>query len=32
MQPNGEYLLRHPAAGEVRRGAQQMFIEQAALS
>lgn len=27
MQPDGEYLLRHPAAGESRRGAQEMFIK-----
>ena len=27
MQPDGEYLRRHPAAGEPRRGAQQVFIE-----
>ena len=27
MQPDGEYLLRHPAAGESRRGAQEVFIE-----
>jgi len=30
MQPDGEYLRRHPAAGEARRGAQQVFIERAA--
>ena len=30
MQPDGEYLLRHPAAGESRRGAQEMFIERSA--
>ena len=30
MQPDGEYLLRHPAAGESRRGAQEVFIERAA--
>jgi len=30
MQPDGEYLLRHPAAGEPRRGAQEMFIERSA--
>jgi polyphosphate kinase len=27
MQPDGEYLRRHPAAGEARRCAQQEFIE-----
>ena len=27
MQPDGEYLRRHPAAGEAPRGAQQVFIE-----
>ncbi len=27
MQPDGEYVRRHPAAGEARRGAQQVFIE-----
>jgi polyphosphate kinase len=27
MQPDGEYLRRHPAAGQARRGAQQVFIE-----
>ena len=27
MQPDGEYLLRHPAAGEPRRAAQEMFIK-----
>ncbi len=32
MRPDGEYVLRHPAAGEPRRGAQQVFIERAALS
>ena len=32
MQPDGEYLIRHPAAGEARRGAQQVFIERAASS
>ena len=30
MQPDGEYLLRHPAAGESRRGAHELFIERAA--
>jgi polyphosphate kinase len=29
MQPNGEYVRRHPAAGEAARGAQQAFIERA---
>jgi polyphosphate kinase len=32
MQPDGEYIRRHPAEGEARRGAQQVFIEQAASS
>jgi polyphosphate kinase len=32
MQPNGEYVRRHPAAGEARRCAQQAFIELAASS
>ena len=32
MQPDGEYLLRHPAAGESRRGAQEMFIKRSAAS
>jgi polyphosphate kinase len=32
MQPDGEYLIRRPAAGESRRGAQQVFIERAASS
>jgi polyphosphate kinase len=27
MRPDGEYLRRHPAAGEVRRCAQQVFID-----
>jgi polyphosphate kinase len=27
MQPDGHYTRRHPAAGEVPRGAQQVFIE-----
>jgi polyphosphate kinase len=27
MQPDGEYVRRHPAAGEARRGAQQVFIQ-----
>ena len=30
MQPDREYIRRHPAAGEARRGAQQVFIERAA--
>ena len=30
MQPHGEYIRRHPAAGEARRGAQQVFIERSA--
>jgi len=30
MRPDGEYLRRHPAAGEARRAAQQEFIERAA--
>jgi polyphosphate kinase len=30
MQPDGEYLRRHPAPGEARRCAQQEFIERAA--
>ena len=30
MQPDGEYVRRHPAAGQARRGAQQVFIERAA--
>ena len=30
MQPDGEYVRRHPAAGEARRAAQQVFIELAA--
>jgi len=30
MQPDGEYLLRHPAAGESRRSAQEVFIGRAA--
>ena len=30
MQPDGEYLLRQPAAGESRRGAQESFIERSA--
>ena len=32
MQPDGEYLLRHPAAGESRRSAQKLFIERSASS
>ena len=27
MQPDGQYIRRHPAAGEAPRGAQQVFIE-----
>ena len=27
MQPDGQYLRRHPAAGEARRGAHQVFIQ-----
>jgi polyphosphate kinase len=30
MQPDGEYVRRHPAPGEARRGAQQVFIERSA--
>ena len=30
MQPDGQYIPRHPAAGEARRGAQQVFIERSA--
>ena len=30
MQPDGEYVRRHPGMGEVRRGAQQVFIERSA--
>jgi polyphosphate kinase len=30
MQPDGGYLRRHPAAGEARRSAQQVFIERTA--
>ena len=32
MQPDGQYVRRHPAAGEARRGAQQVFIECSASS
>jgi len=32
MQPDGEYIRRHPPEGEARRGAQQVFIERAASS
>jgi polyphosphate kinase len=32
MQPDGHYLRRHPADGEARRGAQQVFIELCASS
>ena len=27
MQPDGEYARRHPAVGDARRSAQQVFIE-----
>jgi polyphosphate kinase len=30
MQPDGQYIRRHPAAGQARRGAQQVFIERSA--
>ena len=30
MQPGGQYIRRLPAAGEVRRGARQVFIERSA--
>jgi polyphosphate kinase len=30
MQPDGEYIRRHPAAGEAPREAQQVFIERSA--
>ena len=30
MQPDGEYIRRHPAEGDARRGAQQVFIERSA--
>ena len=30
MQPDGEYVRRHPASGQARRGAQQVFIERSA--
>jgi len=30
MQPDGQYVRRHPAMGEPRRGAQQVFIERSA--
>jgi polyphosphate kinase len=30
MQPNGHYVRRHPAKGETRRAAQQMFIQRTA--
>ena len=30
MQPDGEYVRRHPAPGEARRDAQQVFIERSA--
>ena len=32
MQPDGQYVRRRPAAGEARRGAQQVFIERSASS
>jgi polyphosphate kinase len=32
MQPDGEYVRRHPAVGEARRDAQQVFIERSASS
>ena len=32
MQPDGEYLLRHPAADESRRCAQELFIERSTSS
>ena len=31
MQPDGRYIRRHLAAGEARRGVQQLFIERSAL-
>ena len=31
IQPDGQYVRRHPAAGEARRGAQQVFIKRSAL-
>ena len=30
MQPDGRYVRRHPAPGEARRAAQQVFIERSA--
>ena len=30
MQPDGDYVRRHPAVGEAQRGAQQVFIERSA--
>jgi polyphosphate kinase len=30
MEPDGQYVRRHPAVGETRRAAQQVFIERAA--
>ena len=30
MQPDGEYIRRHPAVGEARRDVQQVFIERSA--
>jgi polyphosphate kinase len=32
MQPNGEYIRRHPAEGEAPRAAQHVFIERSALT
>jgi polyphosphate kinase len=32
MQPDGQYIRRHPAAGQARRGAQQVFIERSVSS
>lgn len=31
MQPDGEYVRRHPAGGQAKRSAQQVFIERSAL-
>lgn len=31
MQPDGEYVRRHPVAGEIARAAQQVFIERSRL-
>jgi len=30
MEPDGRYVRRHPAAGQARRGAQQVFMERSA--